>query len=298
MGVINVNEDSDDPDAYTGEQKEIAKEEEEELRAAKHWINQKGWNAALEGVAMSPALGKDIDLRLNWDDVRRELAPGAEPAVDAAPAHVDRETVLRDYALDDLDPTQRVFAERILKWARELARVYVKMRDTGVREEPPVIRAWLGGSAGSGKSTTLRTALQHCRLLFQEQNVDAKIELTAYTGVAAFNIGFGAKTAVSSFKIFPNASFHEELSGDAARKLEQQWANVVLLIVDEVSFIGRAFFVKMHFRMQQGRRRYFAEWAKDAAKYVFGGASIILVGDFGQLEPIDDISMCDKEFRR
>jgi hypothetical protein len=172
------------------------------------------------------------------------------------------------------------------------------MRDTGVREEPPVIRAWLGGSAGSGKYTTLRTALQHCRLLFQKRNVDAKIELTAYTGVAAFNIGFGAKTAVSSFKIFPNAAFHAEFAGEAARKLEQQLANVVLLIVDEVSFIGGAFFVKMHFRMQQGRRRYFAEWAKDAAKYVFGGASIILVGDFGQLEPIDDISMCDEESRR
>ena len=95
LGVVNVNEDSDDPDAYGGEQKEIVKEMDE-LRAARHWINQEGWNAALEGVAMSPALGKDIDLRLNWDDVRRELAPGAEPAVDAAPARAHRETILRD----------------------------------------------------------------------------------------------------------------------------------------------------------------------------------------------------------
>jgi len=38
-GVINVNEDSDDDEAYMGEQKEIAKELEE-LRAARHWINQ------------------------------------------------------------------------------------------------------------------------------------------------------------------------------------------------------------------------------------------------------------------
>ena len=34
-GVINVNEDSDDPDEYDGDEKEIAKEAEE-LRAAAH----------------------------------------------------------------------------------------------------------------------------------------------------------------------------------------------------------------------------------------------------------------------
>ena len=39
MGVTNVNEDSDDPDAYDGEQKETAKEMDE-LRAVRHWINQ------------------------------------------------------------------------------------------------------------------------------------------------------------------------------------------------------------------------------------------------------------------
>ena len=45
-GVMNVNEDSDDPDAYTGEQKEIA-QEMDELRGASQWIshNQKEWDA-------------------------------------------------------------------------------------------------------------------------------------------------------------------------------------------------------------------------------------------------------------
>ena len=35
MGVTNVNEDSDDPDAYDGEQKETAREMDE-LRAVRH----------------------------------------------------------------------------------------------------------------------------------------------------------------------------------------------------------------------------------------------------------------------
>ena len=115
--------------------------------------------------------------------------------------------------------------------------------------------------------------------------------------MAAFNIGFGAKTAVSSFQIFPGATWKAELAGDAARKLEHQWADVELLIVDEVSFIGRAFFTRMHFRLQQGKRRTFSEWALDPNECTFGNLSIILVGDFGQLEPIDDWNMCDRESR-
>ena len=141
----------------------------------------------------------------------------------------------------------------------------------------------------------MRTVLQHLRLLFQKENVQATVELTAYTGVAAFNIGFGAKTACSAFNIFPNAKFQKELKGDKFRVLEKQWENVVLLIVDEVSFIGRAFFYRMHCRLQQAKRGYFAELGCDPDGSHFGDVSIILVGDFGQLEPINDISLCDDE---
>ena len=71
----------------------------------------------------------------------------------------------------------------------------------------------------------------------------------------------------------------------------------MLLIVDEISFIGRAFFARMHFRLQQAKRRFFSEAALDPHHYTFGDISIILVGDFGQLEPIDDWSMCDLDAR-
>ena len=74
-GVINVNEDSEDDGEYYGEQKEIA-EEVQELRAAAHWVNQEGWGAAREGRAVSPTTGKDVDLRLDWGDVKRKLQTG------------------------------------------------------------------------------------------------------------------------------------------------------------------------------------------------------------------------------
>ena len=70
---------------------------------------------------------------------------------------------------------------------------------------------------------------------------------------------------------------------------------MVLLIVDEISFIGRAFFARMHYRLQQAKRRLFSEAALDPNEFTFGDIAIILVGDFGQLEPIGDWSMCDAE---
>ena len=93
--------------------------EMQEIRAAQQWVNQAGWDAAGEGRATTSS-GKEIDLRLDWGDVKKKLAKGAGGDVQADPRHVDEEVVLRDYALDKLDPGQRVFADRVLAWAAEV----------------------------------------------------------------------------------------------------------------------------------------------------------------------------------
>ena len=214
-GVINTHEDSDDADAYSGEQKEIAMEMQE-LRVAQHWVNQEGWDALGEGIAVDRS-GREIDLRLNWTEVKKGLGGGGGARDGAAQMQVDEDTVLCDFALGKLDPTQRAFADRVLAWAAEVVRVY---KDKAIAPSErlrnmPKLRAWLCGSAGSGKSTTLKTTVRHVRLLLQRENVDASIELTAYTGVAAFNIGLGARTAVSSFRIYPNAPWKKDLAKGA-----------------------------------------------------------------------------------
>ena len=192
------------------------------------------------------------------------------------------------------------FVDRGLAWGRELVEAYKYNANQGHHKKMksvPLLRSYLCGSAGSGKTTTLCTFLQHLRLLFQKEGVAATVELTAYTGVAAFNIGFGAKTACSAFRIFPSSTFKKEVSGESLRVLEKQWENVVLLIVDEVSFIGRAFLHRMHCRSQQAKRAYFAQRGLNPEKHDFGAISMILVGDFGQLQPIEDISLFDDEMQ-
>ena len=97
------------------------------------------------------------------------------------------------------------------------------------------------------------------------------------------------------FPGLPQRRLENEPEGSALRRLEDTWHNVVLLIIDEISFIGTSLFARMHFRTQQAKRAYFSERGLDPNESTFGGLSMILVGDFGQLEPIDDWSMCDTE---
>ena len=109
----------------------------QELQAAKHWINQHGWDAAGEGRAVSPSTGEEIDLRLDWADVKRKLAAGAGVDASAGPERLDEDVVHRDYALEKLDPTQRVFAGLVLSWAAEVVRAYLEVRATGEHRRLP-----------------------------------------------------------------------------------------------------------------------------------------------------------------
>ena len=170
-GVINTYLDSDDEDAYTGEQKEIQREAQE-LRTVQSWINQEGWDAAAEGRAVSEKTGRTIDLRLVWEDVKRKLTPDAEVQ---KTERLQESDVVRDYDLETLDPTQRAFANRVLKWAHELVQTYKWTKANNGSKRPPRLRTWLCGSAGSGKTKTLKTTVQHVRFLFQQEDVDATV---------------------------------------------------------------------------------------------------------------------------
>ena len=93
------------------------------LRAAQQWVSQEGWDAVGEAKAVDSS-GADVDLRaptdtegrpLTWGDVQRQLAKGAGTASNesALVAALVEEEAVRDFALDNLDQTQRVFADRV-----------------------------------------------------------------------------------------------------------------------------------------------------------------------------------------
>ena len=63
---------------------------------------------------------------------------------------------------------------------------------------------------------------------------------------------------------------------------------------DGISFVGRFFFSRMHVRVRQAKRPFFIEADLDPNDYIlFGDISMILVGDFDQLDPTDFWGRCD-----
>ena len=238
-GVRSVWEGSDD-EAWDGGWDKEMQAEAQALRVAKYWRSDNEAEIPSRGAAAEAmAIGAgdvEVDLRqpqgkdgtpLSWDDVRRMLDAGQGAGrTDSEPDRkLDKAAVHRDYDLKALGPTQLAFAKRILQWGGQAVQVYTRssqLKPGAKLKRMPLLRCFLGGSDASGKSTTLRTVLQHLRLKFQEARIEAEVELTAYTGVAAFNIGLGEKTACSAFDIYPEARCKKEPEADRSRALEER----------------------------------------------------------------------------
>jgi hypothetical protein len=166
--------------------------------------------------------------------------------------------------LQDLDPTQRAFADLVLTWAHSDASEFC---------------AVLLGTAGTGKTTTLQAVLEVLR-----QEGFNKFLVAAFTGVAASNVGGGARTLHDLFQLAKvNATSGElqPLQGADLEQLASNLDNLRLLVIDEVSMVSRTMLADIDMRLKEWRA-----FRKHPLKHAaFGGVGIVLAGDFGQLPP-------------
>ena len=124
------------------------------------------------------------------------------------------------------------------------------------------------GTAGTGKSYLI-----HCiRLLLTNE-----LSVAAPTGVAAFII---EGSTLHTLLGLPTRGEFKELDGNRLHQLQQSLAGVKYIIIDEMSMVGR----KMFGQIDRCLRQAFPHYAQQA----FGGCSIILFGDFGQLTTRDN----------
>jgi len=124
---------------------------------------------------------------------------------------------------------------------------------------------FLSGSAGSGKSFTLRTVIKRLR------ESGKIVEVTATTGVAAVQVG--GSTIYKCFKIHPV----KHVEKNALRKSET-WRKLDVLVIEEVSQCTCELFSYLDRMARLSRTRSSGE--------PFGGVQIILCGDFFQLPPV------------
>ena len=181
-----------------------------------------------------------------------------------------------------LDPTQRAVHDRVLRWAEHVR--------SGISAVAPC-RLLMLGTAGTGKSDTIRAIAQSVENALGH----GAVLRAAHTGVAAFNIGDGAETINSIFRL--------------GQRLGEELIHVLgaarLIVLDEISMVGSEQFyevsdrmeevVRLQWRRTHGRhRRTLPDGRLDGEPSSFGGfggAAVILVGDFGQLPPIGDPSL-------
>ena len=127
-----------------------------------------------------------------------------------------------------------------------------------------------------------------CLRKYIEENFSAAgVAVCAPTGTAAFNIS--GKTVHSTLSIpapIPRDKL-DPLRGQRLLALQERLSNVKLLIIDEMSMIGRTMLRCIDLRLR--------EVHPSRSQEPFGGVNICLFGDFGQLPPVMDQAMYSKE---
>ena len=142
-------------------------------------------------------------------------------------------------------------------------------------------RVFLSGPGGVGKSHVIKLIQSDTiRLIKQSGSVepdDVLVLLTAPTGVAAFNVN--GMTLHSAFLLGRSRyGGFQPLSSEKVNTLRSKLSKLVLLIIDEVSMVGADMLFEVHKRLQQIKGV--------PSDVMFGGVSVLAVGDLYQLPPV------------
>ena len=144
------------------------------------------------------------------------------------------------------------------------------------------------GTAGTGKSYLIRAIRQRLQTMCGEES-NPPVIVIAPTGVAAFNINEVTIHFTLSIPIC-NDKRLVDIDGERLKQLQERMNMVHYIIIDEKSMVGRRMLGLIDTRLRQ----IFSEKKNEP----FGGRSIILFGDFGQLPPVLDVPMYSTNISR
>eukprot|EP00899_Mesostigma_viride_P028654 jgi/Mesvir1/8974/Mv25463-RA.1 len=143
---------------------------------------------------------------------------------------------------------------------------------------------YIMGTAGTGKSYTVHAILKKVLQITNGQR--SAIALAAPSGCAALNIK--GQTLHSLLSLPVNKAF-EELEDEKLFALQARCEHLKILVIDERSMVGQVMLSRVDRRLRQ---------ATGVADLPFGGVSVILVGDDGQLPPVGDMPLYSKSVGR
>jgi hypothetical protein len=219
------------------------------------------------------------DFEFSAEDMRMRVELGVEALIAEFKQELHREAAVDT---GSLDPTQLEAFKVVSEWARKRQ----LWSDAKSLTAPPSLRMLLLGTAGTGKTHTAKLAITQARLIFGSFH---SVLTIAFSGVAASNLGGGARTIDSVFHTNTDEAI-EDLKGTALDSLVQVLRGVQLLVIDEISTTGAAQFEIISRRLEQvGKvlwRELHGQNLPSETLDGFGGLGVLLIGDFAQLPPV------------
>ncbi|KAI6908350.1 hypothetical protein KC318_g4784 [Hortaea werneckii] len=152
------------------------------------------------------------------------------------------------------------------------------------------------GSAGTGKSTVLKAFVRKLK------DQGRKIDIVAPSGIAALNVG--------GMTIFAYAGWRPDSLKEPLQKLKQQahgrsvrkrLCATDVLVIDEISMVERDLLVRLDTIMREirpgwqptdERGKFVAQTSPHRRDMPFGGAQVVVTGDFCQLPPVKPFRTC------
>ena len=219
---------------------------------------------------LNPTFSRSLqtDATVDWEAAARSLPP-----------HLLRDaakwiTVQRHLSTSTSDRSSNLHNQPInvdsLNHKQRCAYTLIQQHHTRVRtgENPQPLYMIISGTAGTGKSYLISAV---------SQLLGRQCLLTSTTGMASFNI---SEITLHSALSLPVHRYSEhELQGNALQQLQLRLTGIKYIIIDEMSMMGLRMFAWVDKRLRQ---------ATGKLDSPFGGLSIILIGDFGQLPPVGD----------
>ena len=208
---------------------------------------------------------------------RRELFHPREETILDAEAH-DRDG--RPLSLSGLNRRQQIAVNLVVKLARPM---FTQGRQFFVE---------ICGAAGTGKTTVMQILKKQLTSLIvevcpQDPVFGSWVHFAAPTGTAAKLLPLPTATLHSLLGIpisYPKRKATPKLSANALKRLQEELANLSILIIDEKSFVGLRLLHDIDANLRQIKIH--------AKNQPFGGVSIVLLGDSMQLAPVKDLSLC------
>ena len=212
----------------------------------------------------------DLDVCLDLDEGRKIISnfqSTSLPVHETTPGFMEEMEFIE--LVSKLNEEQQSFLLEILIYERK--RLF--------RKDIEQLFPFLSGGAGTGKSLLIKCLYQTLLRLFKSTEIDPSkpsVSIAAFTASAARNVD--GVTIHSLLSLSPDFERALAMSAETESKLRHDFAQLRVLIIDEIWLVGNYFFHVIDQRLRRIKN----------IDQPFGGVTVVCVEDLFQLPPVKD----------